>query len=151
MERLTAQIFIETTLAYMAPEQLQSHPRPASDQYSLGVIVYEWLSGERPFSGSFMELVAKHSFVLPEPLRDRVHGLPAAVEHVVMTALAKDPQQRFATIKAFANAPAQASGLPEYESLQSISTSLELGYKAPVPIPIHFLRPRLRTGCDVRL
>src|SRR5437868_12781676 len=36
------------TLAYMAPEQIEGHPRAASDQYSLGVVVYEWLCGERP-------------------------------------------------------------------------------------------------------
>lgn len=33
------------TVAYAAPEQIQGHPRPASDQYALGVVVYEWLSG----------------------------------------------------------------------------------------------------------
>src|ERR1700737_4914787 len=38
------------TIAYMAPEQIQAHPRPASDQYALGVVAYEWLCGERPFS-----------------------------------------------------------------------------------------------------
>src|SRR6266516_6067135 len=37
------------TIAYMAPEQIQAHPRPASDQYALAVVVYEWLCGERPF------------------------------------------------------------------------------------------------------
>jgi serine/threonine protein kinase len=36
------------TVAYMAPEQIQGKPRPASDQYSLGVVVYEWLGGDRP-------------------------------------------------------------------------------------------------------
>src|SRR5229473_5958786 len=41
------------TIAYMAPEQIQSQASPRSDQYSLGVVVYEWLSGERPFQGSF--------------------------------------------------------------------------------------------------
>ena len=40
------------TLAYMAPEQIEGHPRAASDQYALGVVVYEWLCGERPFEGS---------------------------------------------------------------------------------------------------
>ena len=43
------------TVAYMSPEQIQGKPRPASDQYSLGIVVYEWLTGDRPFHGSFIE------------------------------------------------------------------------------------------------
>ncbi|HXZ05268.1 MAG TPA: serine/threonine-protein kinase, partial [Ktedonobacteraceae bacterium] len=45
------------TLAYMAPEQIEGHPRPASDQYALGVVVYEWLCGSSPFEGSFSEVM----------------------------------------------------------------------------------------------
>jgi len=48
------------TINYMAPEQLQGKPRPASDQYALGVVVYEWICGERPFQGSFVEIHGQH-------------------------------------------------------------------------------------------
>ncbi len=37
------------TIPYMAPEQIQAQARPASDQYALGIVVYEWLCGTRPF------------------------------------------------------------------------------------------------------
>lgn len=92
------------TASYMAPEQFQGKPRPASDQYSLGVVVYEWLSGERPFHGSFTEIASQHLFVPPPPLHERISDIPVAVEHVVMTALAKDPQRRFPSVQTFATA-----------------------------------------------
>ena len=96
------------TVAYMAPEQIQGKPRPASDQYALGIIVYEWLSGVRPFHGSFSEIAVQHTIVPPPPLRDRIPAISPDIEQVVLMALAKDPQQRFANIQAFANALEQA-------------------------------------------
>ena len=100
---------IAGTAAYMAPEQIQAHPRPASDQYSLAVVVYEWLCGQRPFQGSFSELAIKHVLTPPLPLRTLAPNISIAVEGVVMTALQKDPQQRFPNVRAFAQALQQAS------------------------------------------
>ena len=97
------------TLAYMAPEQIGGHPRPASDQYALGVVVYEWLCGERPFEGSASELMAQHLSMPPLPLRERVPALPPEVEQVVLRALAKEPKARFASVAAFSAALEQAS------------------------------------------
>jgi len=97
------------TVPYMAPEQIQGKPRPASDQYSLGIVVYEWLAGDRPFHGTFTELCAQHMFVPPRPLRERAPTVSTEVEQVVMTALAKDPYRRFGSVQAFANALEQAS------------------------------------------
>ncbi len=96
------------TLAYMAPEQLQGHPRIASDQYSLGIVVYEWLTGDRPFHGTFIEMASQHMLVPPPPLRQKVPDILSPIEEVVMVTLAKDPQQRFANVQAFANAFEQA-------------------------------------------
>ncbi len=96
------------TAAYIAPEQIQGKPRLASDQYALGAIVYEWLSGAPPFQGTPLEMYAQHLHATPPSLRERVSTILEAVEHVVLTALAKDPYQRFASIKAFATALEQA-------------------------------------------
>lgn len=97
------------TIPYMAPEQIQAHPRPASDQYSLAIVVYEWLSGNRPFQGTYTEIAIKHTMVPPPPLRGQVPDLPPSVEDVVQRALHKDPHQRFEDVRAFAMALEQAS------------------------------------------
>src|SRR5258707_1759944 len=96
------------TIAYMAPEQLHGKPQPASDQYALGVVIYEWLSGERPFQGSFPELASQHLVSTPQLLRTKIPGITPIIDEVVQRALAKDPQQRFTRVEAFANAFEQA-------------------------------------------
>lgn len=97
------------TAAYMAPEQIQGHARPASDQYALGIVAYEWLSGTTPFTGTFTELTFKHIMAPVPPLRTHVPELPPAVEQVILSALAKDPAQRFRSVRDFAAALEQAS------------------------------------------
>src|SRR5438270_12888136 len=89
------------TVAYMAPEQIQGKPHPASDQYALGIVVYEWLTGTRPFQGSFTEIAIQQVVATPQPLRKKIPDIPPQIEQVIMTALAKDLHQRFANIQAF--------------------------------------------------
>ncbi|HEX6777247.1 MAG TPA: protein kinase [Ktedonobacterales bacterium] len=96
------------TITYMAPEQIQGKPRPASDLYALGIIVYEWLTGYPPFSGSFGEIATQHLFA-PPPLRERVPELSEDVQDMLSIALAKDPHQRFANARAFATALEEAT------------------------------------------
>lgn len=90
------------TSAYMAPEQLRGKPHPASDQYALGVVAYEWLCGERPFRGSFPEIAAQHLNAVPPSLRSRNPRISPALEEVVHIALAKRPEQRYPTVGDFA-------------------------------------------------
>jgi eukaryotic-like serine/threonine-protein kinase len=95
----------EGTVLYAAPEQLQGKPRRGSDQYALGVVVYEWLSGEWPFCGSFYEVARQHMFDAPPSLRrDKGINIAPAVEEVVLKALAKDARKRFGSVREFAEA-----------------------------------------------
>ncbi len=100
---------IAGTMTYMAPEQIQGKPTAASDQYALAVMVYEWLCGVAPFHGSYAEVAIQHERVSPMPLRERVPTIPADVEHMVLTALAKDQSRRFGSVQAFAVALEQAT------------------------------------------
>ena len=97
------------TTSYLAPEQLRGKAQPASDQYALGVVVYEWLCGKPPFRGAFLEVAVKHVSVPPPSLREQVPNLSPAIEEVVMRALAKEPEQRFARVQDFATALEHAS------------------------------------------
>ena len=97
------------TFSYIAPEQIQGKPRQASDQYALGVVVYEWLSGEAPFRGSLSEIIAQQLAVPPSPLRSKIPAVSSAVEQVVMKALEKDPKKRYGSVREFALALEQAS------------------------------------------
>ncbi len=97
------------TLAYMAPEQIEGHARPASDQYALAVTVYQWLCGTMPFHGSSAEIIGQQLGRMPSPMHSLLSDIPREVEDVVMTALAKEPRERFPSIQAFATALARAS------------------------------------------
>ena len=90
------------TPLYMAPEQIQGKPCPASDQYALAVVVYEWLCGEPPFRGSLFEVYSQHLHQPPPGFGSRVPHLPPLVEDAVLGALAKDPRQRFSSVQDFA-------------------------------------------------
>lgn len=94
----------EGTAPYAAPEQLQGKPRRSSDQYALAVVVYEWLAGDWPFSGSFDEIVRQHLFESPPTFLEKGVVVSPMVAHVIMRGLAKEPEQRFPSILAFANA-----------------------------------------------
>ena len=96
------------TIAYMAPEQINGKPRPASDQYALGIVVYEWLAGQLPFRGSLPEMIAQQMSAPPPPLHERFPDISPEVEEAVNIALAKDPTQRFDTVTAFAHALEEA-------------------------------------------
>ena len=99
---------IRGTPLYMAPEQIYGDPLTASDQYGLAVMIYEWLCGQPPFDGSDPQVYSQQVSTPPPRLRDHVPSISQAVERVVLKALSKDPQQRFADVLEFATALEQA-------------------------------------------
>jgi serine/threonine protein kinase len=123
------------TAAYAAPEQIQGHPRPASDQYALGIVVYEWLTGQLPFTGSLPEVLWKQMQSPPPPLHPLAPGVPAEVEQVVLTALTKDPKERFGSMRAFANALLQARGAVTSTPLSPVPETRRAPSLPPTAVP----------------
>jgi len=100
---------VKGTARYMAPERIQGDSLPASDQYALAVMVYEWLCGQPPFDGSALGICAQHVSTPPPRLREHVPSISAAVERVVLKALKKDPHKRYAHVLEFVSALKQAN------------------------------------------
>ncbi|HXZ05246.1 MAG TPA: serine/threonine-protein kinase, partial [Ktedonobacteraceae bacterium] len=128
---------VSGTIAYMAPEQTRGKPRPASDQYALGVVVYEWLCGTRPFNGSYQEIAVQQVLNPPQALHEHEPTISPVLEAVVLKALAKDPLQRFACIHDFAGAFEQAcQGIqPTIESSQHALSADSLSSKPSTITP----------------
>jgi serine/threonine protein kinase len=103
-----AQMLVGTPL-YLAPEQIEGRPLPASDQYALAIMVYQWLCGQRPFRGTNLQICLQHLSEPPPRLREHVPTISPGVERVVLRALAKDPERRFTHVQEFALALRQAS------------------------------------------
>jgi serine/threonine protein kinase len=83
--------------SYMSPEQAQGQPLTnRSDIYSLGAVMYELLTGTRPFkAGSLAKLMHQIIYATPPPIHTLRPEVPEDLEHVVATALQKDPEKRF--------------------------------------------------------
>src|SRR6266849_4785832 len=100
------------TLNYMSPEHMRGKPCAASDQYALAVCIYEWLTGQPPFSGTRTEIRWQHLHDRPGSLRALAPDVPLAMERVVLRALAKNPQQRYPSVRAFVAAFREAMPPP---------------------------------------
>jgi hypothetical protein len=104
------------TLNYCAPEQIQSRRVDArTDEYALACAAFELLSGRPPFSrDEDMAVMYAHLSEPPPRLASRRPGLPATVDDVLLRALAKAPEERYACCGEFADALRMALGLQRY-------------------------------------
>lgn len=96
---------VRGTPAYMAPEQWEGQPVPATDQYALAVMTYELLTGRRPLEGNgFYNWWHLHHNVMPVPPSAINPNLPRELDAVLLRALAKKPADRYSSVSAFAQA-----------------------------------------------
>jgi serine/threonine-protein kinase len=106
-DRITATGLSLGTPSYMSPEQAAGdrEPKPTTDIYALGAVLYEMLTGDPPFTGSNLQtVIAKVISEKPAKLRTIRDTVPAHVEAAVDKALAKVPADRFASTQAFGDA-----------------------------------------------
>ena len=93
--RMTRAGVVMGTPDYLSPEQARGGEiGPASDVYSLGCVIYELLAGRPPFSGSQLNVLTQHLYVMPEPLEGLRSGLPRELVDLTMAMLRKRPEER---------------------------------------------------------
>ena len=149
--RLTSASSAIGTWAYMAPERFNSgEVHPSSDVYALACVLYQCLTGQQPFPGNTLEQVAVGHMVTPPPRPSERAAIPAAMDQVIATGLAKQPADRYSTTVEMASAakeavtgasqsiaaspppPTPAGGLPAQSWLQQPWTQVG---NTPAPYP----------------
>jgi serine/threonine protein kinase len=125
---LTQTGYLLGSLNYMSPEQVSgSRATARSDIYSVGVTLYELLTGTLPITGaSNYEIMMGHMQRVPVPPHQVVPLVPVAVSNAVMRALAKDPAQRFSTADEFLHELQQAPAVREQDAAFTASLPVQV-------------------------
>jgi hypothetical protein len=127
---------------YMSPEQITGQAVDArSDVYSTGISLYEIVTGQRPFNApSDYELMAMHVKESPKPPMELRPWLPSSLNEIILTAIAKDPSDRFPSADAFRDALLKAQGSATTGPLPSATQALPSARLATV---VEGFRPTL--------
>jgi len=129
---------------YMAPEQARNESDPRSDVYSLGVVLYHMLAGRPPFQGKApVDIILKHVNDTPPPFRHELK-VPPDLEAVVMRALSKAPEDRYASMEDFLDALKRLGTLSPSDLM--LSSSIPSGPARPPPPIRPPSRPTVRSG-----
>jgi eukaryotic-like serine/threonine-protein kinase len=100
---------VRGSLEFMAPEQWEGQPVFATDQYALAIMVYKLLTGQSAFKGmGFEQLWHQHRYIQPQPPSAINPRIPPSIDGVLLRALAKNPNDRFPSVMAFADTYRQA-------------------------------------------
>jgi serine/threonine-protein kinase len=127
------------TAQYLSPEQAQGQPCGApSDLYSIGVLLYELLTGRVPFDGeSAVSIAMKQVNEAPVPPSAYNPAVPPSLEHVVLRAMEKDPARRFADAdEMLAALEAARAALPLGVGATSVGQDTQLLGVVPAPMPV---------------
>jgi len=103
---------------YFAPEQaLGEAPTPASDVYSLGVVMYELLTGTPPFTASTADELARlHISARPLPVSEYVPDIPSLLEEIIMKVLSKEPSARYRTADQLGRVLQKFGTVPDFKT-----------------------------------
>jgi serine/threonine-protein kinase len=119
------------TAQYLSPEQARDSATAsaASDLYSVGVVLYEMLTGKVPFTGeTLMEITMKHREEVPKPPSELEPSIPEELDQIVLRALAKDPADRFQSAEEFSEElDRSTAGLPVSSETAEAATAVLAG------------------------
>ena len=148
--QLTTSGSIVGSPAYIAPEQANAGKVDGrADQYALGCVLYELLTGRLPFPGDNMaSVLMQHMTQPPQPPRELNPALPAAAEAVVLKALAKEPIERYAIVADMAHAFRMALSAPPKTRTSNLPISSAAQMEATVVEPRAAPKTEVRTKVE---